>query len=192
MKQALMTFVSVAALTLSSMGFAADPPAQPAWTKFTTPGESHKKLKEMEGKWTYTLSWWATPGAKPETSKGTSKSTLILGGRFLQQTAKGKVMGQDFEGMGLLGYDAFKEEYQSIWADNMATSIMWSTGTMDTTNSVINQSGTFGDPMANDKAKWFRTELKIVSKNEHTYAMFNKGADGSEFKTMEIVYKRAK
>ena len=200
MKITSILFSSLAMLVFCQNGFAIDPPNPEAsatgktaeWMKYTTPGEGHKVLNDLAGKWSYTMQWWTAPGSKPEESKGSCNSKWILGGRFLQQDVKGKAMGQPFQGMGVIGYDTFKQEYQSSWLDSMSTGMMLTTGSYDTATKTLQQTGTLSDPMSGEKNKWFRTELKIASHNEHTYLMFNKGTDGNEFKAGEIVYKRAK
>jgi hypothetical protein len=41
-----------------------------------------------------------------------------------------------------------------------------------------------------DKA--FRNETKFKNKDKYTFSMFTKGADGKEFKSMEMEYTRVK
>ena len=42
-------------------------------------------------------------------STGSSEVKWIMGGRYLEQTATGTSMGQEFHGMGLMGYDNMKK-----------------------------------------------------------------------------------
>lgn len=164
--------------------------APPEWMKYTVPGEGHQILKDLAGNWKNTTKWWASATAKPEESKGTTSSKLILGGRFLQSDFKSTAMGQAFQGMGLMGYDAFKGEYQSVWIDSMSTAIMTSVGHYDPKTKVLSETGTGSDAMSGEKNKTFRNEYKFESKNAFTYSMYSKGADGKEFKTLEMTYKR--
>jgi hypothetical protein len=193
----VLSLFAVLGFTLT--GFSADPPMagttttdQATLMKLTEPNENHKTLNDLVGKWNYTLNWWMNPGAKPEAAKGTSTATWVLGGRFVQENSKAKMHGKNFEGMGFTGYDNVKQEYQTVWIDNMSTGMMWGTGMRDTTSNTFTSTGTWADAMTNDKAKWYRTELKVVSKNEHVFDMYTKGTDGTEFKAMEITYHRAK
>ncbi len=193
----MRTLVCCSFVFVASLAFAADPKGviggeSPEWMKFTVPGENHKALNDLTGKFSYTMRWWEKPDAKAEESKGTSQSKWIMHGRFIQQEVKGKAMGQAFNGMGITGYDTLKEEYQSVWLDDMSTGMMWSPGKMDTVSKTIQQSGTMSDPMKGEKNAWYRTDLKLISKNEHTFEMFSKDGAGKEFKTMEIQYKRVK
>jgi len=202
MKKTALVLSLFTGLILNLPAFAADPPTTAAttnpaeankaeWMKLTQPTENHKALGDIVGKWNFNMKWWQTPEAKPQESKGTASNKWIFGGRFVQQDAKSKMGGQKFEGVGYTGYDNVKGEYQSVWMDNMSTGMMISNGSRDTASNTLTESGTFACPMTGDKAKWFRNELKIVDKNEHVFAMFAKTADGKEYKTMEITYKRA-
>lgn len=164
----------------------------PEWMKHTMPGEGHKMLSEMAGNWNYSMKWWNAPNAKPEESKGTSKAKMILGGRFLQQEVSAKVMGQPFTGMGITGYDSFRNEYQSMWIDTMSTHMMTSAGSFDANAKTLKETGNMSDAMAGMKDRWFRTELTLKEKTAYTYAMFTKDAAGAEFKMMEIEYKKGK
>jgi hypothetical protein len=167
-----------------------DPAKMAEMAKLGAPGENHKALNDVVGKWKFTSRWWMSPEAKPEESKGTATSKWVLGGRFVQQEVKGKMGHQSFEGTGYTGYDNIKGEYQAVWMDNMTTGMMFSNGKRDADTKVIAQTGTFACPMTGEKERWFRNELKVANKNEHTFAMYTKTADGKEFKTMEIEYKR--
>lgn len=183
-------------------GFAADPPTtgmaeemkakQAEWMKHSTPGAGHKALADLAGKWKYAMKYWMDPAGKPEEAKGTSTAKWIMGGRFLQQDASGKMMGQKYVGTGVTGFDSFREEYQTVWYDNMTTHMMMGAGAMDAATKTITQEGDYSCVMSGQKKRWYRTELKLIDKNSYTYAMYTKGEDGKEFKTMEIDYKRAK
>ncbi len=184
------------ALLFSSFAMAADPAqptqAQPEWMKYTTPGEGHKALNDIVGKFNYTMKWWMTPEAKPETSTGTSTSKWVLGGRFIQQDVKGKAMGQEFVGTGYTGYDSYKEEYQATWMDNMGTQIMNMSGKADPATKTFSFTGTMSDPMKGEKNATARNTLRVVSINEHVFEMYAKDKAGKEFKAMEMVYTRTK
>src|SRR6266446_8336523 len=88
--------------------------------KLGQPGEAHKRLEPLVGKWEYTVTWWMNPGKEPQVMKGTNENTLVMGGRFLQQQAHGETKENQptFEGMGLTGYDNIKKSYTSMWVDN--------------------------------------------------------------------------
>lgn len=184
--------VFLVSLFFVSMAVGADMPkgTAPEWLKYTTPGKEHQMLKDLAGRWTYELKFWGAPDTEPQVSKGSSSSKMILGGRFLDEETRGTVMGQAFNGRGFTGYDSFTQKYQMVWMDNMGTTMVTSSGTLDPATGIIKCEGTMSDPMTGVKDSWFRSELKVLNKNFHSYAMFGKNAEGKEFKMMEIGYKR--
>lgn len=169
---------------------AAPDPMMAAWMAFSTPGEAHRVLDGMVGNWDHTLRWWMTADAKPETSTGTHTSQWIMGGRFVQQSVSGFSMGQPFQGMGIVGYNNAKKQYESFWIDNMTTAMMTGTGQYDAASKTITEKGICSDPVSGDKP--YRGVTKFVGNDDMTFEMFVPGADGKEFRMMEIVYKRKK
>ena len=161
------------------------------WQEYATPGEGHKALQPLVGKWDYTVTWWETPESQPQKSTGTSEAKWILGGRCLEQTAKGAMMGQEFEGMGIMGYDSMEKEYSGIWIDNMGTGMMSSAGTYDPATKSFTETGSFSCPQEGGE-KSFRGVTTILGPDKYTYEMFAAGKDGKETRMMEIVYTRKK
>ena len=160
------------------------------WKEYSTPNENHKVLGTLVGEWNHTVKWWMSPDAKPEESKGTSEIEWIMGGRFIQHEVEGTSMGQPFEGMGVMGYDNEKKQYQSVWIDNMGTGIMRGSGNYDPKTKTLTDEGTFSCPAEGEKS--YRGVTKIIDKDHFTYEMYMAGPDGKEFRAMEIVYTRKK
>jgi hypothetical protein len=163
--------------------------------EYATPGEHHKHLDAMAGKWENTIRWWMQADAPAEESKGTSEFKWIFDGRYLEQTADMPAQGPGqppFKGLGLYGYDNAKKQYVSIWLDNMGTGMMIAWGTCEQGGKVINMSGEFADPMTGQASRKFRTVTRMVDKDKFVYEMFSPGPDGKEFRMMEITYTRAK
>ena len=161
------------------------------WQEYAMPGAGHKALDPLVGNWDYTITWWETPDSQPQKSTGTSEVKWIMGGRFLEQTANGTSMGQEFQGMGIMGYDNMKKEYIGAWIDNMGTGMMTSTGTYDPSTKSFTEKGTFSCPQeGGDKS--FRGVTTLVSPDKYTYEMYAAGKDGKESRMMEIVYARKK
>ncbi len=160
------------------------------WMKFATPGEGHKFFKDVTGSWTYTSLSWEKKDAKPNKSKGTSTIRLIMGGRYLEQTAKGNMMGMPFEGRGFTGYNNATGKYESTWMDNMSTSMMVGKGSYDKETKTLKDEGEFYCPM-NKKNVDYHSEWKMADKNHMTFAMWGPDMDGEEIKMFELSYTRA-
>ena len=159
--------------------------------KLATPGEGHKKLDVFVGSWTFKASMWMDPSKPPEVTDGTSEQKWVLGGRFLEQRAEGKMMGGPFSGFGYTGYDNYKKKYVSTWMDTLGTAMLEMTGTFDKSGKVLTSSGKMDDPMTG-KSCTMRTKATIVGKDELHWEMWGPGPDGKDYRMMEITYTRKK
>jgi len=118
------------------------------WMEYATPGQPHKNLEPLAGKWEYTMKWWMDPQAEPDTCHGTSEHKLIFEGRYLQSSVVSPPkddMGE-FRGMCLMGYDNLKKEYESVWLDNMSSGLLIGRGKVGADPTVIELSGTMSNP----------------------------------------------
>lgn len=166
------------------------PEQMEAMQKAAAPGEMHKHIGKMAGNWTFTNTMWMAPGQPPMESTGTMHAETILGGRYVHSVWKGNVMGQPFEGHATEGYDNVSKQYVSSWVDNMATGIMYATGTCENGGKKCTTTGTSSDPMSGGPMT-MKTVLTWVDDNSFKNEMYMKDpGSGQEFKTMEIVVKR--
>jgi hypothetical protein len=160
-----------------------------AMMKAATPGEQQKKLARLAGDWTFTNKAWMAPGAPPVTSTGTMHGELLMGGRYVEHTWKGNMMGMPFEGRGTDAYDNVGKQYVSSWVDNMGTGIMHSTGTCDDAVKVCTYIAEMWDPMSGKKVS-SKSVITWMDDNNFKNEMYGQGPDGKEMKMMEIVAKR--
>lgn len=161
-----------------------------AWQEASTPGPEHEMLKSLAGKWKVSTKSWQGEGAKPEETTGTSTFKPILGGRFVQQEFKGKMMGQPYEGTGMMGYNKITKKFESSWYDSMSTASMTLEGTFDPATKTIAESGEFQCPIKKAPQK-MRSEFKMIDKNNAVFTMYMPDMmTGKEYKGMEQVYKR--
>lgn len=196
-----ITLISLAVLAVGGL-LAADIKSEKAGWEITpamkeamkrgSPGEHHKALDPFAGKFKTTSRIWMDPGQPPQEAEGSVENTWVLGGRFLKMDVRGDMGGQQYVGVGYLGYDNVRGEYTSVWLDNMNTGITRSTGKFDPATRTYKESGTFSCPMTGQKDMRFRGELKVVDDNTLLYAMYSPGPDGKEVKGMEVTYKRVK
>lgn len=165
-------------------------PMMQKWMEYATPNENHKALEVLVGKWDHVVQWKKSPDAKVEESNGTSETSMIMGGRFLQHKVQGISMGKPFEGMGFIGYDNAKKHYNSIWFDNMGTGMMKAFGKYYPSTKKFVEHGKFVDPVMGTRA--FRGVTEIINNDKHIYEIYVTGPDGKEFRMMKIVYNRKK
>ncbi|MBI4363826.1 MAG: DUF1579 domain-containing protein [Candidatus Latescibacteria bacterium] len=160
-----------------------------AMMKASTPGPMHDLMKSMVGSWKAVTKSWSGPG-EPTVTEGTSENTLILGGRYLQSAFKGMFGGMPFEGVGIMGYNNQKKQFESVWVDNMGTAVAWSHGSVDPVGKVITMNATFPDPMTGQDTS-YKMVTTIVDANQHQFAMVG-SKDGKDRTEMEITYTRVK
>lgn len=160
-----------------------------AYQKAGTPGPEHERVMKMAGNWTAEIEFHHKPGDEPNKSAGTAVFTPILGGRFLQEEFKSDMGGMPFEGRGLSGYDNVQKKYIAIWMDSMTTGAMLMTGDWDESLKGVVFHGEETDPTG---AKWkLRSVAREESPTKHVYEMYKTGADGKEFKALQVTYTKA-
>jgi hypothetical protein len=154
------------------------------------PNEHHKTIAMMAGQWDVQNTMQMAPGAPPQVSTGKSSNEMIFEGRFLMQKYDGNMMNMPFKGIGFLGYDNHKKKHVSTWLDSMSTGMMTSWGECDASGKVITFTNEMDDPMSGKKMP-IRFVFTIEGNDKHRMDWYETH-DGNEFKSMTIVYTRAK
>ena len=161
-----------------------------AYEKAAAPGEPHKTLQRMVGKWEVEMKSWMAPGQPPSESKGSAEVKPILGDRFVEMKLSTTFMNKPFDGVGVTGYDNTKKKYVGTWMDSMSTGILRSEGTADPTGKVITASLVGSDPLTGKESHtrivetWDSGDKKFVEE-------FYEKKGGKEVKTMEVTYTKA-
>jgi hypothetical protein len=153
------------------------------------PGPEHQAMAKLAGTWDVAMKMWMEPG-KPMESKGTSTIAAILDGRYLREDFRGEVMGQPFTGIGIEGFDRVKNVYTLTWLDSMSTGIMHMEGASTDGGKTVTYEGDCSCPMEKRQIQT-RTVTSIVDDKTFTVTMYAT-REGSEAKTMELRYTRAK
>lgn len=143
------------------------------------PGPEHALLKEMEGEWEAHIK------AMGMESKGSMVYKLMQGGLWVTYDFKGDFGGMPFTGHGIMGYDAAKKKYFSVWVDSMSGSPMISEGTYDAAKKVFTEVGEAMGPSGKMEKMKMVTEIK--SRDEMVFTM-----NTNDQPMMTIVYKRKK
>jgi len=160
-----------------------------AWAKLAVPGEHHAHLAKTVGTWAFKGVMWMTADSPEVDSSGTAVIESILGGRFFQMTANSNFMGQDFQGMGIEGYDNGQQKHIGVWFDSMGTLMATAKGDCSDGGKVTTTYMSFFDPMAGVDKK-YKNVMTLVDDDTMTYESYEKDGDGGERKMMKIVYKR--
>lgn len=162
-----------------------------AYEAAAKPGPEHAMIAKSAGTWTCTVKSWMDPAGEPMVSDGTEESAMIMGGRYLQSHFKGSMMGQPFDGMGLMGYDNVKKKYVGTWMDSMSTGIMSYEGDYDAQKKAIICHGSFADAGTGKEQKATLVS-RIIDDDHHVFEMWGPDPTGKDVKWMEIAYTRAK
>jgi len=162
---------------------------QDNWKAAATPGEEHKVLEGLVGKWKAHVVVRVNPNRVSEESDGTSEGTMLFGGRYVQLTHKGTLNGQPFEGMMLTGYDNVAKKYVSEWIDNMGTSFIHYDGTYDKRLKRLFMGARFLDPMTRQPLK-VRAITTFVDASSWTYEEFSTPEGGKEWQSLKITFTK--
>jgi hypothetical protein len=167
-----------------------------AYAKLAQPGEHHKQLGNLVGKWKVAGKSWMAPGQPPVEMNGTTETSWILGGHYLQEVHKSSFMGQPFEGRSIDGYDNTTHDYFSTWIDSMGTGVMLFRGSCDDPCKVLTEVAEGPDPMT---GKVMKTKIVTTFVDHDTYryemymvGMTPDGQDAKVVKVMELTAKRQK
>jgi hypothetical protein len=175
--------LAVLALAMASRTTAGEKP------DMSKPGPEHKLLASLAGTYEAKVKIFLDPSQPANESTGTMQRKMIMGGRFLEELYNGEIMGQRFYGMGLMGYDAMKKKYTSVWIDSMTTSMMQSLGTYDAATKTFTNIGEDIDPSTGKTMK-ARDVFRVISPTEQVMDMYRDKGEGKEFKMLEIRYTR--
>ena len=144
----------------------------------------------MVGSWTTAVKMWmGGPEAPPQESKGAAEIQWVLDGRFLMEKTSGEVMGKPHQGLGLTGYDNFKQKYVAVWMDNASTAIYSSEGTYDAATRTWSSAGLMDEPATGEKGKTVRYVTRMIDANTMVTEIMD-SAGGKEYKAVEITYTR--
>jgi hypothetical protein len=103
--------------------------------------------------------------------------------------ATGQMSPVSFEGMGLTGYDNYRNTYVGIWADNLGTQILTMRGACSPDGKVFTSYGEMDEPMLNVTGRTVKYVTRIVDENKHVFELYDLHA-GDGYKVMEITHMR--
>lgn len=172
------------------------------WMKLMEPSEGHKRLEPLVGEWeSVNKMWWGGPNAPAMETKGTCKREWVLGGRFVMETIKSELMMPDlatgamksmpFEGMGIFGYDNYRNVYTGSWTDSMGTQMLTYQGACDRSGKVFTHYGEMDEPMLKIIGRMVKYVTRIIDNDKHVFEMYDLHV-GDDYKVMEITYTRKK
>lgn len=158
------------------------------WAEMAKPVKEHQWMAQFVGYWD-SESVTYTPQGAGEPEKGRMEYKLAMGGRFIEMDFEGKFMGQPFHGGGMMGYNKVDQRFESTWADNMGTGMLFMTGQLSDGEKTLTLQGDYTNPMTKQKSIF--KEITTISDKDHHKSAFYDVVDGKDVKIMEISYTRA-
>jgi hypothetical protein len=160
-----------------------------AWMAAATPGPNHEHLAKGVGVWDGKVKTWTDPSQPPSESTCVTTIESMLDGRFTSAKVKGEMKfgehSMPFEGFGLYGFNNTTQKFESIWADNLGTLIMSSTGELSADKKTMTWTGSFIDPATKQKMTMREVDTTIDD-NTARIEFYSAGPDGNEIKMMQI------
>ncbi len=160
------------------------------WQKLGTPGAPHKMLAKLVGTWTTKTRIWMEPDKPSMEGTGTCQQKMLFDGRYLQQEYTGEMMGTQFTGTNLIGYDNHTNKYVSTWIDSMSTGIYYFEGSASADGKTITQESSYDDPVRGPTV--WRSVTRILDDDTLLYEMFliSKGHKEEKMSEMTVTRKR--
>lgn len=156
----------------------------------TEPGEPHRLLDTVVGRWDVSLRIFGRDGADDVTGTGTVERRWILGGRFIESRPRMEGAQGSMEGVGILGYNAFDGVYEHVWVEDHATSMAVSRGHFDPERKQLVFRGQERD-LSTGFVLATRTVHDLSSASRHTVTGFSTDQFGIERRIFEAVFERA-
>jgi len=159
------------------------------WAALSKPGATHRLLDSIVGDWDVTLTFWSDPRSAGKSSSGRSQISWVLGKRFIQEHFSGTIIGEEYRGIGIMGYDNGSRRFKTVWADSLNTALTTSYGSFDSdTNTLLLESEVY-DPLLSG-VKQVHSRLQIHSPDLYTFVMTDTSPEGQEFTSLEMRYQR--
>ena len=156
------------------------------------PGEAHKHLHAYVGTWdTVTSVWMGGPGSTPMTSPGTSTFKSVLDGNWVMEEHAGSMMGMPYNGVGMMGYDNYKNLYVGTWFSNMGTEMLQMAGARNPETGTVVMYGTMDEPQLSVHGRTVKYVVTQKDDDHFNFEMIDLHA-GDDYKVIEISYTRRK
>jgi hypothetical protein len=152
------------------------------------PGPEHELLRNFEGTWDVIAKASFVPGQPASESKGVATNKVALGGFFVIGDFKGQMMGMDFQGHGIHGYDTHKKKYTSVWADSMGSWMMIAEGNYDKATKTLTE--TCEAPDMTGKLTKYKMVTEFKDRDTHVFTMSWPDDKGKDYVGLTITYKR--
>jgi Protein of unknown function (DUF1579) len=170
--------VVVTSLGTSSVLLAQSSPA-------SQPGQEQALLAKRAGEYTRVIKFVGQDGQWT----GTSKISVVLGGRFILEENNDTVFGRPVEGIRMFGFNNATKQYEMISMYTMSTSITKLSGTSADGGKTVDYVGASDEPRGKVP---LHARVRQVDDDHFVVTMMTAGADGKDAPFQETTYTRKK
>lgn len=159
--------------------------------KVMKPGEHHKKLERMVGKWNMETRIFMGGNATPP-QKGTCEVSWLMDGRWLKMESQGMMMNMPVRHFSILGYDNFKQSYVAVAVTSADTIMAYSEGDMDPSGKSLLTYGTIDEYMTGEIGKMVKSVWRFESDDRMILEIHDLPIGEHNTKVVEFTYTRQK
>jgi len=192
---AVLAILSLDRPTTGGEGAAQDPAAMQEgmkrWMDSCTPGENHKWLAPMIGKWKTKFTMWMAPD-QPMTSEGTAEFSWVFEDKWVESKWSGVMMGMPYAGRSWMGYDNFKKKFVSTRIDNMATAIYPCEGFLTQDKKTLILYGPLDEPMTGEHDKTVKYVWRVLGPDKLLLEVHDLAIGEENTRVVEVAYERVK
>ncbi len=164
---------------------------QDPWTAYMTPAQMHQMLAKFSGNFTMEITMWMAPGQEPMKATVPSSNKMVLGGRFLEMTQTGKMMGMDYHSITTIGFNNSDQQFALTTFTNMGTGILSLHGGWNETTKTANLRGQITNPVTK-KPIQVRQQISFPDNNTLLIENFDQEEGGTERKSIQYKLSRTK
>lgn len=155
------------------------------------PAEAHKNLEKYAGKFDVEISMVMNDGAAPVVIMVKSTNKMILGGRFLEMTQMGDMMGMSYQAISTMGFNNTDKNFNLTTITNMGTGTLYVTGPHDPLTNTAELRGILSNPV-NEQMIEVRQVFHFLNEDQMMIENFDKEEGSEERKTIEYKFTRIK
>jgi Protein of unknown function (DUF1579) len=151
----------------------------------STPGAPQEFLAKRAGEYSRAIKFLGQPGEWT----GTSKISVILGGRFLLEENHDTVFDRPVEGMRIFGYNNATKQYEMVSMYTMSTAITKLIGTSVDGGKTVEYAGTSDEPRGKVP---LHAQVRQIDDDHFVVTLSSTGPDGQDMPFQETTYTRKK
>lgn len=149
------------------------------------PGPEQAFLAKRAGEYTRVIKFVGQDGQWT----GTSKISVMLGGRFILEENNDTVFGRPVEGMRIFGYNNTTKQYEMTSMYTMSTAITKLVGTSDDGGKTVDYQGSSDEPRGKVS---LHARVRQIDEDHFVVTLMTTGSDGKETPFQETTYTRKK